>query len=158
MRHCQINCTEMMLLGGWMQGIHCAISSSDCPDSSETFDWIHPRRFQAQSASIFFHGWCVCPWISRLDIRLQKDDPNSFCIFPLYILHWVFQLRKKRVRLYITWGKIQALEEVESWLFLAQIDPNEFLFHHPINRSATSSQHYPNKCLSYDVCFLFKNI
>ena len=63
--------------------MHGAISSSACPDSSETFDWIHPR-FQAQSASILFNGWYVCPWIHAWTSD-YLDDPNSFCIFLLYI-------------------------------------------------------------------------
>lgn len=63
--------------------MHGAMSSSACPDSSETFDWIH-LRFQAQSASIFFHGWYVCPWIHAWTSDCL-DDPNSFCIFLPYI-------------------------------------------------------------------------
>lgn len=138
--------------------MHGAISSSAFPDSSETFDWIHPR-FQAQSASILFNGWYVCPWIHAWTSDCL-DDPNSFCIFLLYTCESFLcsgvsssgRSAYDSMSLGERFKRWKRSSLGSSWPKLIQMQ--DFFFLHPINRC----QHHPNKCLSYAPCFLFQNV
>lgn len=129
--------------------MHCATSSSPCPDTSEMFwnFWLDTSKVSSTECKYLFR-WLVCMFV---DFAL---GPKQFLYLPSVCL-WVNSLhpvsssgrsvydsmslggrfkRWKRWSLGSSWSKLIQMQDFFS------------------------CQHHPNKCLSYAPCFPFENI